>query len=177
MVKSTGAQRESDGVVVPRIVGRSPAGGKDSDFDHACGGGKRQGMTGTVRSNNPGGQSGPVDAEVRLRPNVGKVRELQRKLWAAAKQSEDRRFHALYDRIYRGDVLVEAWERVKANRGAGGVDRVTLVAVEEYGVGRMLGELQADLRSGGYRPAPSRRVEIPKPDGGRRPLGIPTEAA
>src|SRR5947209_14627010 len=65
MVKSIGAQRESDGVVVPRIAGRNPAGGKDPDFDHAGGGGKRQGMTGTARSNNPGGQSGPVDAEVR----------------------------------------------------------------------------------------------------------------
>jgi RNA-directed DNA polymerase len=102
------------------------------------------------------------------------VRELQRKLWAAAKQSAERRFHALYDRIYRGDVLVEAWERVRANRGAAGVDRVTVAAVEDYGVERMLGELQADLRAGRYRPAPARRVDIPKPDGGRRPLGIPT---
>jgi RNA-directed DNA polymerase len=135
-------------------------------------------MTGTARSNNPGGQPRPVDAEVRselrLRPNPGKVRELQRKLWAAAKQSSGRRFHALYDRIYRGDVLVEAWERVKANRGAAGVDRVTLVAVEDYGVDRMLRELRDDLRAGRYRPAPARRVDIPKPDGGRRPLGIPT---
>jgi RNA-directed DNA polymerase len=131
-------------------------------------------MTGTARSNNPGGQSGPVDAEVRLRPNLGKVRELQRRLWAAAKQSSGRRFHALYDRIYRDDVLVEAWERVKADRGAAGVDRVTLAAVEDYGVDRMLRELRDDLRAGRYRPAPARRVDIPKPDGGRRPLGIPT---
>jgi RNA-directed DNA polymerase len=174
MVKSAGAQRESDGVVVPRIVGRNPAGGKGPDFDRAGGGGKRQGMTGTARSNNPGGQSGPVDAEVRLRPNLGKVRELQRRLWAAAKQSSGRRFHALYDRVYRDDVLVEAWERVKANRGAAGVDRVTVAAVEDYGVDRMLRELRDDLRAGRYRPAPARRVDIPKPDGGRRPLGIPT---
>ena len=97
-------------------------------------------MTGTARSNNPGGQPGPVDAEVRLRPNLGKVRELQRRLWAAAKQSSGRRFHALYDRIYRDDVLVEAWERVKANRGAAGVDRVTLAAV-----GRDVREVIADL--------------------------------
>ena len=174
MVKSAGAQRESDGVVVPRIVGRNPAGGKGPDFDRAGGGGKRQGMTGTARSNDPGGQPGPVDAEVRLRPNLGKVRELQRRLWAAAKQSSGRRFHALYDRIYRDDVLVEAWERVKANRGAAGVDRVTLAVVEDYGVDRMLRELRDDLRVGRYRPAPARRVDIPKPDGGRRPLGIPT---
>ena len=70
-------------------------------------------------------------------PSFGKVRRLQRRLWAAAKQSEDRRFHALYDRICRGDVLWEAWDRVKVNRGAAGVDRVTLAYVEnEYGVQR-----------------------------------------
>ena len=75
-----------------------------------------------------------------------KVRELQRALWAAAKQSAGRRFHALYDRICRGDVLREAWERVCENRGAAGVDRITLVAVEDYGVDRMLRELRRDLR-------------------------------
>jgi len=71
--------------------------------------------------------------------------------------------------------LWEAWERVRRNRGAAGVDRVTLAYVQEvYGVRRMLGELQADLRAGWYRPAPARRVDIPKPDGSKRPLGIPT---
>jgi RNA-directed DNA polymerase len=70
--------------------------------------------------------------------------------------------------------LWAAWDRVRVNRGAAGVDRVTLAYVQEvYGVARMLGELQADLRSGTYRPAPARRVDIPKPDGSRRPLGIP----
>jgi RNA-directed DNA polymerase len=103
-----------------------------------------------------------------------KVRKLQNRLWAAAKQSPGRRFHALYDRIHRDDVLWEAWERVRANRGAAGVDRLTLAAVEDYGVSRMLGELAADLRAGIYRPSPVRRVEIPKPDGTKRPLGIPT---
>ncbi|WP_347780629.1 group II intron reverse transcriptase/maturase [Nonomuraea sp. B5E05] len=106
--------------------------------------------------------------------SVLNVRRLQRKLWTAAKQSAERRFHALYDRVHRGDVLWEAWERVRANRGAAGVDRVTLADVEEYGVARMLGELQDDLRAGRYRPAPSRRVDIPKPQGGKRPLGVPT---
>ena len=120
-------------------------------------------MTGTARSNSPGGLL-PVD----------KVRRLQNRLWAAAKQSPGRRFHALYDRIYRDDVLWEAWFRVRENRGAAGVDRVTLAAVENYGVARMLDELAADLRAGIYRPAPVRRVEIPKPDGRKRPLGIPT---
>jgi RNA-directed DNA polymerase len=102
-----------------------------------------------------------------------KVRRLQNRLWAAAKQSSGRRFHALYDRIHRDDVLWEAWERVRANRGAAGVDEVSIAAVEEYGVHRLLGEVAADLRAGRYRPAPVRRVEIPKPDGRMRPLGIP----
>ena len=130
MVKSCGGQRESDGVVVPVIgVQHNAPGGKGPDFGRAGGGGKREGMTGTARSNNPGGQSRPV--ELHRFPPVGQVRELQRKLWAAAKQSEGRRFHALFDRICRVDVLAEAWKRVRANRGAAGVDRVTLAAVEE----------------------------------------------
>jgi RNA-directed DNA polymerase len=175
MVKSSGGQRESEGVVVPVIgVQHNAPGGKGPHFDHAGGEGKRQGMTGTARSNNPG-RPQPVDpGRWRVLPPVGKVRELQRKLWAAAKQSPQRRFHALYDRVHRGDVLWEAWERVQRSRGAAGVDRITLDAVEEYGVERMLDELARDLRAGVYRPAPVRRVEIPKPDGGRRPLGIPT---
>jgi RNA-directed DNA polymerase len=108
------------------------------------------------------------------RPNPVKARELQRKLWAAAKQSQGRRFHALYDRVCRSDVLWEAWRRVCANRGSAGVDRITLAYVRErYGAERLLGELQADLRAGVYRPAPARRVDIPKPQGGKRPLGIP----
>jgi len=176
MVKSEGGQRESDGVVVPRIGVRNAPGGKGPDFDHAGGVGKREGMTGDSRSNNPGRPS-PVVAGVGPvlgGPRPVKVRELQRKLWAAAKQSEGRRFHALYDRVHRGDVLWEAWERVRANRGAAGVDRMTLAAVEAYGVDRMLRELSRDLQQGNYRPAPVRRVEIPKPDGRKRPLGIPT---
>jgi len=172
MVKSGGGQRESDGVVVPVIgVQHNAPGGKGPDFGHASGGGKREGMAGTARSNSPGGRE-PAGAGGSA--PIGKVRRLQRKLWAAAKQSQGRRFHALYDRIYRSDVLWEAWERVRANRGAAGVDRVTLEAVEEYGVQQMLEELSRDLRAGSYRPAPVRRVEIPKPDGRKRPLGIPT---
>ena len=164
MVKSSGAQRESDGVVVPLIAGMNPAGGKGPDFGHAGDGGKREGMAGIARLNHPEGRH----------PAPAKVRRLQNRLWAAAKQSPGRRFHALYDRIHRSDVLWEAWRRVRANRGAAGVDRLTLEAVEAYGVGRMLDELARDLRAGDYHPAPVRRVEIPKPDGRKRPLGIPT---
>jgi len=102
------------------------------------------------------------------------ARRLQRRLYAAAKRSPERRFHALYDRIWRGDVLREAWRRVRANRGAAGVDRETLADVEEYGEERMLRDLQDALRAGEYRPPPVRRRNIPKPDGGVRPLGIPT---
>jgi RNA-directed DNA polymerase len=163
MVKSEGGQRESDGVVVPLIGVSNAPGGKGPDFGHASGGGKRKGMAGAARSNYPD----PT-------PRIDNVRKLQRKLWAAAKQSEGRRFHALFDRVCRGDVLQEAWRRVLSNRGAAGVDRQSLQDVQDYGVDRMLRELSRDLREGRYRPAPARRVEIPKPDGGRRPLGIPT---
>jgi RNA-directed DNA polymerase len=176
MVKSSGAQRESDGVVVPG-GGIRPSSGKGPGFGHASGAGTRQGMAGFVRPNHPGGPLPAVPGGVSLAigpVSSGNVRRLQRKLWAAAKQSEGRRFHALFDRICRDDVLWEAWERVKANRGAAGVDRMTLAAVEEYGVARMLAGLAGDLRAGIYCPAPVRRVEIPKPDGRKRPLGIPT---
>ena len=103
-----------------------------------------------------------------------KVRQLQRKLFTAAKRSSGRRFHALYDRIYRGDVLREAWERVRSNRGAAGVDGQSLSAIEAQGVEEFLVELQGRLRSGRYRPQPVRRHYLPKRDGGQRPLGIPT---
>jgi RNA-directed DNA polymerase len=174
MVKTFGGQRESEGVVVPLIGVRDTPGGKGPCFDHAREVGKREGMTEVSRSNYPGRPSPVVADEEPLSASPVKVRQLQRVLWAAAKQSKGRRFHALYDRVHRGDVLREAWERVRHNKGAAGVDRVTLAAVEDYGVDRMLRELRRDLRTGRYRPAPARRVEIPKPQGGKRPLGIPT---
>ena len=174
MVKSLGGQRESEGVVVPLIGVRDTPGGKDRCFDHAREAGKRKGMTGSARSNYPGKSSLAVADGEPLCPSGVKARELQRALWAAAKQSSGRRFHALFDRICRGDVVWEAWFRVCKNNGAAGVDRITVAAVEDYGVDRMLRELRHDLRTGRYRPAPARRVEIPKPRGGTRPLGIPT---
>jgi RNA-directed DNA polymerase len=103
-----------------------------------------------------------------------KVRRLQSKLYVCAKQSRRRRFHALYDRIYRSDVLREAWKRVCSNKGAAGVDEVTLRFIEEQGVTQFLEGIQADLKAGQYRPSPVKRRYIPKADGKQRPLGIPT---
>ena len=112
--------------------------------------------------------------ETENNPVVDKVRELQRKLWVCGKQSKTRRFHALYDRIYRSDVLWEAWRRVRSKGGAAGVDQATLRSIEEQGVAQFLEGIQADLRAGEYRPSPVRRQYIPKADGKQRPLGIPT---
>jgi RNA-directed DNA polymerase len=103
-----------------------------------------------------------------------KVRQLQRKLYVCAKQSKTRRFHALYDRIHRSDVLREAWKRVRSNGGAAGVDGETIQAIEERGPGEFLTEIQAALKAGRYRPSPVKRRYIPKADGKQRPLGIPT---
>jgi group II intron reverse transcriptase/maturase len=103
-----------------------------------------------------------------------KTRELQRALYRAAKASVSRRFHALYDKVYREDILARAWREVKANAGAAGVDGQTIGVIEQYGVDQFLEELAADLREGRYRPQPVRRVFIPKADGRQRPLGIPT---
>lgn len=103
-----------------------------------------------------------------------KVRELQRRLWIAAKRSPKRRFHALYDRIYRPDILWEAWKRVKRNKGAAGVDRQSFAQVEAEGVEQFLRVLESELRGGTYRPKAVLRRYIPKADGRKRPLGIPT---
>ena len=122
-----------------------------------------EGMTGNNRSNSPRGQRTP-----------DKVRQLQRRLWTAAKRSSGRRFHALYDRIHRSDVLREAWKRVRRNKGAAGVDGQTFAVIEEQGVQEFLDGLQAELMDGTYRPMAVKRQYIPKADGKQRPLGIPT---
>ncbi|MBI5278748.1 MAG: group II intron reverse transcriptase/maturase, partial [Burkholderiales bacterium] len=118
------------------------------------------------------GQTGPNDP-VGREPDA-KVRQLQRQLWAAAKRAPARRFHALYDQLCRDDILREAWKRVRRNRGAAEIDRVSIHNVEQYGVQRFLQELAEVLRAGEYGAQVVRRASIPKADGGERPLGIPT---
>ena len=162
--KASVAQRESEGTVVVRRPATNNAGGaKGPCGSNVSRARTREGMTGRTGSNHPGGRESSV-----------KVRQLQRRLWSAAKRQPGRRFHALLDRIYRRDVLWEAWERVKQNRGAAGVDAMTLVDIEQAGVEGFLEDLGARLRAGTYRPCAVKRRYIPKADGRPRPLGIPT---
>jgi RNA-directed DNA polymerase len=107
-------------------------------------------------------------------PPQDKSRELQRKLYRAAKRQRNRRFHALYDRIFRPDILRQAWEEVRRNGGSAGQDGVSIEDVEREGVEQFLREIEQDLKAGTYRPKPVLRVYIPKADGRQRPLGIPT---
>jgi group II intron reverse transcriptase/maturase len=107
-------------------------------------------------------------------PPQDKSRELQRKLYRAAKRQRNRRFHALYDRIFRPDILRQAWEEVRRNGGSAGQDGVSIEDVEREGVEQFLREIEQDLKAGCYRPKPVLRVYIPKADGRQRPLGIPT---
>jgi group II intron reverse transcriptase/maturase len=114
-----------------------------------------------------------MHAERPITSSIDKTRELQRKLYLAAKRSRERRFHALYDRIFRPDILWRAWEEVRRNGGSAGVDGTTIEDVEQEGVAQFLSQIGQDLKAGKYRPSPVLRVYIPKSDGRQRPLGIP----
>src|SRR5260221_10739279 len=123
--KSHAAQRESEGAVVPLIATqKNAAEGRGPCFGRVGEAGKREGMAARRGPNDPGGRR-PRD----------EVRQLRRRLWAAAKRAPGRRFHALYDHIARSDVLAEAWKQVRSNRGAAGVGGGALVGSEQRGVG------------------------------------------
>ena len=109
-----------------------------------------------------------------LTPAVNKLEELRGKLYSKAKIEPTFRFYALYDKVYRWDVLTEALRLSREKKGAPGVDGQTFDQIREYGEERWLQELQRELQEKTYRPQPVRRVLIPKPGGGERPLGIPT---
>ena len=108
------------------------------------------------------------------RGQIDLTRRLQRKLYRAAKQSPARRFHALYDKVHRTDILWRAWQEVAKKRGAPGVDVASIEAIEAQGVESFLKGLREELMTEVYRPLPVRRVMIPKRTGGERPLGVPT---
>jgi RNA-directed DNA polymerase len=101
-----------------------------------------------------------------------KIRTFQRKLYCKAKAEPEYRFYLLYDKICRQDILRHAYELARANAGAPGVDGVTFAAIEKEGLEAWLAGLREELTEKTYRPAPVRRVMIPKPGGGERPLGI-----
>ncbi len=103
-----------------------------------------------------------------------RIRSLQRKLYRKAKAEPDFRFHLLYDKIYGEDILSHAYRLARSNKGAPGVDGQSFERIEAAGLEAWLSGVRDDLRAKTYRPQPVRRVMIPKPGGGERPLGIPT---
>src|SRR5580704_15649197 len=103
-----------------------------------------------------------------------KIRMLQRKLYQKAKEEPNYRFYLLYDKMYREDILAHAYALAKSNQGAPGVDGQSFQGIESKGLEGWLNGIREDLRAKTYRPQPVLRVNIPKPGGGERPLGIPT---
>jgi len=170
--KATAVQRKSEGIEVPvRTAPQNAVGGKGPWGGHDDGSRKHKGM---VARRDAGVPASAQPNSPDRRKSVDNVERLQRRLGAAAKRSEGRRFHALYDRISRRDVLGEAWKRVKRNKGAAGVDAETISSIRALGEEAFLNDLSKTLRAGRYRPQAVRRHWIPKANGGRRPLGIPT---
>lgn len=145
------------------VATKNAIGGKDPWGGRVDRSGTRKGMVSESRPNSPGGRS----------PDEN-VRRLQGRLRGVAKQQPGRKFHALYDRIWRSDVLEEAWNLVKRNKGSAGVDAQTIAEIEQSGLSLFLEELQGVLRRNEYRPQAVLRRYIPKADGKQRPLGIPT---
>jgi RNA-directed DNA polymerase len=165
-------QRKSERIVVPtRTATQNAVGGKGPWGGHDDGNRNDKGMVATRGAGNP---SHRRPNSPRLRTKVDHVERLQRRLGAAAKRNGGRRFHALYDRIWRRDVLEKAWDRVKRNMGAAGVDAETIDSIRALGEESFVNDLSKTLRAGRYRPQAVRRHWIPKANGGRRPLGIPT---
>ena len=117
---------------------------------------------------------GGISSLDKVPTTTDKVQELQRKLYLKAKSEKNFRFYALYDRIYRIDVLEKAWQKVRANHGSPGIDGQSIKDIEEQGVDEFLKTIQQQLKAKEYRPQPARRVYIPKSDGKQRPLSIPT---
>lgn len=116
-----------------------------------------------------------MNAEYTANATNENARQLQNTLYLAAKENPTRKFHALYDKVFRKDILQEAWTRVKTNRGSAGIDGQTIeFIVREIGEEAFIEEIRQQLMNGEYRPSPVKRKEIPKPDGKTRPLGIPT---
>ena len=169
---------------------------RSNDAESGVGGGR---STGEPRENRGEGRAAtpiigplweraaglPPQGKAQPRPNQAKrkaparldnAHKLQRTLYRVAKQQPERRFTLLYDKVCRQDILQEAWQRVKSNKGAAGVDDVAIDEIREYGEARFLGEIEQELRGGSYRVSLVRRVHIPKPGqpGKTRPLGIPT---
>ena len=103
-----------------------------------------------------------------------KIRTFQRKLYLKAKSEPDFRFYLLYDKIYRDELLMHAYRLAKANRGTAGVDGVTFAQIESQGAEQWVSGIKEQLHKKTYKPQPARRVLIPKPNGGQRPMGIPT---
>src|SRR5436309_1848127 len=160
------AERESEGVVVVTTAGTTEPGSSEGPLLHRC----------TTLAGRGSGECPVRASSVSKAAGLEASRALQRVLYGSAKQDPTRRFHALYQHVAGGDILWRAWADVRANRGAPGVDGLTIEAVEASGVAAFLAEIAAALKKRSYGPAPLRRVRIPKPGraGETRPLGIPT---